>query len=531
MKTAKQKSTTPELLPRHQRGQNSQTPNPLSRRNFLKTGTVGMLGVLSGLAFAEKKEIPLTPPASAGSETFKGEARRMPGGMPNVLLILADDQGMHMSCINTPGISTPNMDAMAKSGVLFLNAHSSCASCSPSRSSILTGMYPHSNGHWRNTVTPVIDAPEKEFGHESSKLDAVGVHENIPTLTEILNKKGYFTGITRKWHLSPHWKFPFHKRIQCDHTSWQTKEKCAEFFKEAGNKPFFLNLNITNTHRPFKLHVFNKKLRVPPEDVHVPPQLADTPLMRKDLSDYYSTVQCLDKTVGTTMEALRESGKLDNTIVIFTSDHGWAYHRAKATVYDAGTHVPLIISGPGIKQGKVVKDGVSLIDLMPTILDYAKIKIPKNVQGKSLLPLLEGKSGAKGRDFVFTEHHAHGPGRFYPSRSVTDGRIHYIINLMPELKYTPPQDLVKVKLWGTHSYEATVKAKDEFPVQYELLERTMKRPPEELYDLHNDPGEINNLINDPRYAVFLKKMRDAMKKWRKETKDTIDDPRKIIRNP
>ena len=131
----------------------------------------------------------------------------------------------------TPGISTPNMDALAKDGVLFTHAYSSCSSCSPSRSSILTGMYPHSNGHWRNTVTPTIEEPEKEFGRESSTLDAVGVHEDIPTLIEILKNNGYFTGITRKWHLSPHWKFPFTKRIQCDHTSWQSKERCAEFIK------------------------------------------------------------------------------------------------------------------------------------------------------------------------------------------------------------------------------------------------------------------------------------------------------------
>jgi len=495
-------------------GQRTSDNGSLSRREFIKAGAIGAIGMTTLMS---------------GCASVAGLFGKPKEGPPNVLLILADDQGAHMSCLGTPGISTPNMDALAKEGVLFPNTFSTCSSCSPSRSSVLTGMYPHSNGHWRNTVTPLIEAPEKEFGRESSTLDAVGVHEDIPTLIELLNKDGYFTGITRKWHLSPHWKFPFHKRIQCDHTSWQTKERCATFFKEAGDKPFFLKLNITNTHRPFKLHIFNKNLRVPPENVHVPPQLADTKMMREDLSDYYSNVQCVDETVGTTMEALRESGKLDNTIVIFTSDHGWVYHRAKASVYDAGTRVPLIISGPGIKRGRVVKDGVSLIDLMPTVLEYAGIKIPPNVQGISLRPLLEKQPGAKGRELVFSEHHAHGPGHFYPSRSVTDGRIHYIVNLMPERKGQIITDAKQEEIWGNHSYEATVKAKDEFPVQYELLERTITRPPEELYDLHTDPGEINNLIDDPCYAVFLEKMRAEMEKWRKETNDKIDDPRKIVR--
>jgi len=512
--------------------QNSNSTTPLSRRNFIKTGAIGLAGILSGFTFAKKKisQIPFMVRQAHQPERKIQNSKFKTQNLPNVLLILADDQGTHMSCINTPGISTPNMDELAKNGALFLNAYSSCASCSPSRSSILTGMYPHSNGHWRNTVTPIIEATEKEFGHESSTLDKVGVHEDIPTLVEILNKHNYLTGITRKWHLSPPWKFPFHKRIQCDHGPRQTHDKCAQFFKEADGTPFFMLLNLTNTHRPFKSAICGEKTRVPPEKVYVPPELADTKLMREDLSDYYSDVQSLDLCLGGAIKALNESGKLDNTLIIYTSDHGWPYHRAKATVYDAGTNVPLIISGLGITKGKVVKDGVSLIDLMPTILDCAKIKIPKNVQGISLLPILENKKGAKGRNLVFTEHHAHGPGHFYPSRSVNDGRFHYIVNLMPVLEYHLPEDLTnKNDAWGNTAYDATVNAKNEFPIQYELLQKTINRPPEELYDLHTDPGEINNLVDDSRYANFLKKMRAAMKKWRQETNDKIDNPNKIIR--
>ena len=482
-----------------------------SRRKFLKSSAISLAGFLAGCSFASKFE-------NSALKIFK--TNKALGKSPNILLILADDQGMHLSCVNTPGISTPNMDALAKNGVLFLNAHSTCASCSPSRSSILTGMYPHSNGHWRNTITPVIEAPAKEFGRLSSKIDKVGIREDIPTLPEILNKHNYLTGITRKWHLSPHWKFPFKERIKCDHSARDTKEKCASFFNEADDKPFFLLLNLTNTHRPFKQQFFNEKFRVSPDNVYVPPELADTKLMREDLSDYYSNIQCQDENLGKAVEALRESGKLENTLIIFTSDHGWAYHRAKATAYFAGTHVPLIISGPRIAKGKIVKDGVSLIDLMPTILDYAKINIPKNVQGISLMPILENKTGAKARKLVFTEHNAHGPGSFYPSRSVNDGRFHYILNLKPELKYHFPADLMsKNKIWGNYAYEATVKAKDEFPIQYELLQKTIKRPAEELYDLHTDPGEINNLANDPRFSNVLEKMRAEVKEWENKTGD------------
>ena len=190
--------------------------------------------------------------------------------------------------------------------------------------------------------------------------------------------------------------------------------------------------------------------------------------------------------------------------------------------------MPLIIAGPGICKGKVVKEGANLIDLMPTILEYAKIRIPKTVQGISLLPILKNEKGAKDRKYVFTEHNAHGPGHIYPSRSINDGRFHYIVNLMPELEYHFPADLMsKNKIWGNLAYQATVDAKNEFPIQYELLQRTVKRPPEEFYDLHTDPGEINNLVNDPRFKKILSKFRAEMKKWRKETNDNIIDPRKI----
>jgi N-sulfoglucosamine sulfohydrolase len=128
---------------------------------------------------------------------------------PNFILLLTDDQSYHLGMLGVPELKTPNIDALAKGGTFFTKAYSSAASCAPCRGSILTGMYPSANGHWRNTVTPELTDPDKEFSRESTKTDSVGVHEDIPTLIEILTKNGYYTGITQKWHLSPPWKFPF----------------------------------------------------------------------------------------------------------------------------------------------------------------------------------------------------------------------------------------------------------------------------------------------------------------------------------
>lgn len=119
----------------------------------------------------------------------------------NIVLILADEQGAHLSALNTPGISTPNIDQLAQNGMMFTNAFAVAPSCSPSRSSIMTGMYAHANGHWRNTITPKLDYPGSEFGRNSNTVDEVGIHKYIETLPELLQKNGYFTAITQKFHM------------------------------------------------------------------------------------------------------------------------------------------------------------------------------------------------------------------------------------------------------------------------------------------------------------------------------------------
>ena len=461
----------------------------------------------------------------------------------SVLLLLTDDQGAHMSCLGTRGIQTPHMDRLADRGVRFDNAFAASPSCAPSRSSILTGMYPHSHGHWRNTLNPRfgIDSPG-EFGRHARKVDAVGVHEDVPTLIELLNEQGYFTGITQKFHLSPPWKYPFHVRLfghprhrTCSSRPESHFEAAKEFFNQCGDRPFFLMANVVNTHRPFKRHI--APLDIPPVDpeaIRVPSNFPDTPALRRDLAEYFDTVQSADACVGALLEALHQSGRFEETLILFTSDHGYPYHRAKGTVYDAGVRIPLVISGPGIPTGRRINDLVSHLDLVPTILDSLEKKVPESVQGQTLGPLLEGRVGARGHELVFSESHRHmrdhpdHPTDLYPCRGVTDGRMRYIRNLMPELEYVLPPDLRYEESWDNHSYQATVDARQEFPIQYELLQQTLHRPAEELYDLHADPAEIRNLVDHPGYAVKLRRLQKAMDEWMKETNDP-GDPRKIVR--
>ncbi|MEA2069482.1 MAG: sulfatase-like hydrolase/transferase, partial [Verrucomicrobiota bacterium] len=269
----------------------------------------------------------------------------------NFVLLLTDDQSYHLGMLGVPGLETPNIDALAKRGVFFTKAYSAASSCAPCRSSILTGMNPHSSGHWRNTAGPVLSDPDIEFTRQGSKVDPVGVHEDIPTLIEVLGANGYFTGITEKWHLGPAWKFPFDFRDQANLKPSGSAAAVRKFIEAAEGKPFFLQANIDNTHRPFQLHIKqNADLpRVDQGKVELPPHWPNTSKTRQDYAEYLTTVQHADAVIGAIIKTVQEMGQLDNTIFIYSSDQGFCYHRAKATAYDWGVHVPLSITGPGIK--------------------------------------------------------------------------------------------------------------------------------------------------------------------------------------
>jgi len=467
---------------------------------------------------------------------------------PNFLLLLTDDQSYHLSLIGTPGIQTPNMDALAKRGVFFTKAYAAAASCSPCRSAILTGMYPHSNGHWRNTVTPTMSDPDVQFGRQSTKVDQVGVHEDLPTLIEILNKNGYFTGITEKFHLSPPWKYPFNYHAPASNTPESQYEAAVGFFKLLNNKPFFLDVCIGNTHRPW---VSSKKQSgltpVSPDKVVVPPIWPDTEVTRQDYAEYLSSVEAADAVIGGVLKALEESGQAENTIIIFTSDQGYCYTRAKATTYDWGLHVPLSFTGPGIKEGIQTSELVNQIDIMPTILEFAGIKIPETVQGFSLVNLLEGKSKTSGQQYVYSEHNAHGPSpeEYYPTRTVTDGSFRYIRNLRNEIvpdypieRFVTDQvfanknkglawtclDATPGGNWGNNAFADIINSKEKFPEPYALLKSSFFRPKEELFDLTNDPYEMKNLAELPEYKLALDRLKVALTEWMTKTKDD-GDPR------
>jgi N-sulfoglucosamine sulfohydrolase len=414
-------------------------------------------------------------------------------------------------------------------------------------------MYPHSNGHWRNTVTPTLSMPASQFGRNATTVDQVGVHEDIPTLIEVLGKNGYFTGITEKWHLSPPWKFPFDFRDAANYKPEGSANALRKFIKAAQGKPFFIQCNVDNTHRPFQKHIrINNDLpKVDPASVELPPHWPDTPKTRQDYAEYLTTVQHADAVIGAILQTVKELGQLENTIFIYSSDQGFCYTRAKATAYDWGVHVPMSVTGPGVKRGVMSDALVGHVDIMPTILDYAGIAIPKTVQGMSLRPVLEGQRKDAGRTFIVSEHNAHGGSlqEYYPTRSITDGRFRYIWNISyktvpdfdidtmvtdPNYRKTAhqpawmPWDATPSDIWENNACEEIIIHKAEFPEAYRLLKESMFRPEFELYDLKNDPYERKNLAENPEYKATVERLDNTLKNWM-ETENDIGDPRSIKR--
>lgn len=450
----------------------------------------------------------------------------------NVVLILMDDQGYDTSVDGMTGIKTPNFDAFAKEGMRFTNAYASVPSCSPSRSSINTGMYPHANGHWRNTITPSLKDDDDAFGRQATRVDKVGIHEYIKTLPEILQENGFFTAITQKFHMSPPWKFPYTERNPVHNDPEQYKKVISAFIDESGDKPFFFQANISPPHRNFDSHM-NKFPQYMPDvnNIVVPDYLADTPMMREDLSKYYGCVQLADACAGAIIETLKAKGEFDNTLIIYTSDHGQPYHRAKASPYGEGLHVPYVVAGPNVTKGQISEALISHIDIMPTVLNFLNLPIPETVQGENLLPVFSGNQPkVKGRDYIFAEHNSHGPDpkEHYPSRVVFDGQFYYIKNLMPNKSYLLPADLREYKGWSNKSYDATIEAKDTHPMQFNVLKTLEKgRPAEELYDMKNDPYQLNNLAEDEAYKTKKNELKDALIQWRKDTGDIENNPAKI----
>jgi len=425
---------------------------------------------------------------------------------PNILMIVADDHGTDaIGCYGNPVIKTPALDALAKDGIRFTNAYCTAASCSPSRSVILTGIQNHANGQY---------GLEHEFHHFSAL-------NSVKSLPVFLSESGYQTIRVGKFHIAPEQVFRFDQALSpgaandnnsIGRSSIQMADMCEQVFQNR-EKPFFLYFAVDDPHRnlPFDSwpdpNSFGNKeggypqekiVKYEPESVIVPYFLPDLKKTREELAQYYQSVSRLDQGVARLISLLKKNGLYDNTLIIYISDNGIAFPGAKTTLYDAGIKLPCIIKLPEQKNKDQVSVAmISWVDLTPTILDFAQASPGKSIfHGKSFKPILDDprNNSISGWDEVFASHSLHEVTMYYPMRMVRDRKYKLIWNIAYGLDFPVAWDLYESATWKG------LMEQDEKYLGKRRVENFIKRKEFELYDIVNDPEELVNLAGNPEFA-------------------------------
>lgn len=400
----------------------------------------------------------------------------------NVLLIVVHDLGTRVGCYGETSVQTPALDGLAETGARFSQQFGTATYCSPSRGSIVTGKYPHVNG-LMGLVNLGWDLP----AHNCTLAKCLGEagHETFLFGLQHEVKDAAVLGFQ---HVDPE------KSRACDAVS----ARVVEFLRQRGpdDGPFYARVGFSEVHR-----VYDHYEPDDPAQVNVPAFLKDTPGAREDLAMFHGSIRTMDRAVGRILSALDESGLADRTLVIFTTDHGMAFPRCKATVYDGGIRTTLLMRCLGvIPAGQVVSDLVSNVDVFPTVLDAAGAPAPTDIQGRSLWPLLTGQPYTP-RDAIFAEKNTT-PGD--AKRCVRTGRFKYIRNYDEGPMLALPTDI-----------ERSLTRRD---MGDEHLE---PRPPVELYDLASDPHELHNLAGQPEWADTERELAERLDAIMAETADPL----------
>ena len=438
----------------------------------------------------------------------------------NVLLITADDLGIQLSCYGDPIAKTPNIDKLAQHSVRFQTAYVSQASCSPSRSTMFTGLYPHGNG---------------QYGLANANV-GFQVHQELydDLLPNVLKRAGYRTGIIGKLHVNPENQFLFDMRQGDGFGSRQIKKQlqyAKDFVTQSNDRPWFLMFNLFDPHVAVDrlaggkrgASYFPDQVEGLPESVltasDVPPwpwQQIDSPAQRTKIAGYYNCVHRIDAAIGMLTDLLHETNQWDDTLIIFLGDHGPPFARGKTSCYEAGLRVPFLARWPGVSQPHVSKRLVGSLDIYPTILDAANVETSTQLHGRSLRPVLVDSQSTDWRRTLVAEFHFHGASPFFPRRAITDGRFKLIHNLRAgELSASPSID-------GDQAYVLAQQLGADHPARQAMAR--LQDPPEwELYDLKDDPIEFVDLSYDAALADEKRRLQQALREWQEQTADPFTD--------
>lgn len=437
----------------------------------------------------------------------------------NVLLMVADDLGRQLGCYGDPSIKTPNLDQLAGEGVKFTKAFASTASCSASRSTLYTGQHTHQNGM---------------YGLHNGRNHFM-TFDHIETAPALMNSHGYLTGIIGKVHVGPNEAYPWQVREESGTRDVAyIADRCASFFDKAKSEdqPFFLTVAFIDPHRDLTRDGFGNEdkfdervetTKYDPAELPIPNFLNDTPGTRQELASYYQSISRMDQGVGMVLEGLQRRGLKDDTLVLFMSDNGSPFINSKTTLYDAGVNLPLLVRCPGGGSAVTNPNLVSYVDVLPTILDWSGHPVSQQPNrdsprlGRSFLPILSTSEEHPSWDHVYGSHTFHEVTNYWPTRFIRTRRYKYHRNLAWRLDFPMAADI-----YGSLSWEDVRNSGGggKAPVVGQrALRDYFFRPPEELYDLDEDPPEVRNLAESAAHADVLKDLRGRLEVWQRRSED------------
>jgi len=420
---------------------------------------------------------------------------------PNIVLIGAEDISPSLGCYGDADAITPNLDRLAGQGARFTRAFTHAPVCAPSRSGLITGVYPTTLGthHMRSKL---VRTPE--------------------LFVDYLRKAGYFVA----WPGKTDFNFDLPKGWVDTTQDW-TKTPAVL----PTDRPWFAYVNFTVTHesqvRATPEAYARNTARLRPEEkrdrgrVALPPYYPDTPAVRECVGKYHDNITALDYLVGDVLRLLDERRWAENTVVVFFGDHGWGLPRGKRWCYDSGTRIPLLVRWPGVvRPGTVRDDLTAFLDLAPTFLTIAGAPVPPHMQGRVFL----GPRARPAPEYVFSARDRMDE-TYDRIRGVRGPQFRYVRNFHPELPYAQwlnyGDEMPVMRDWRRLAFDGKLNA-----TQMRFFART--KPPEELYDTRTDPHEVTNLAADPAHADTLRTMRAALDRWMTDTKDLGATPERDL---
>ena len=431
---------------------------------------------------------------------------------PNLMLAIGDNWAWpHASVLGDPVVRTPVFDRVVREGVLFRHAFCPVPSCSPTRSSLLTGRAAH------------------QLEEAASLWSAFP--RKLQVFTDLLRASGYEVGFTGKG-----WSPGRFKELGWERNpAGDQYQSFAEFMRKRDKtKPFFFWHGNTDT----ALHKWQTESQevAHPNAVKltVPPMLPDSPEVRRAMLGYYGGVERMDQDFGADVALLEAEKLLEETVFVYTSDNGWQMPRGLANCYDTGTRVPFAVRwGSKLHAGRKTEAFISLTDLAPTFLEIAGVPVPAEMTGKSLMDVLLGNPSAKAGDHVFIERERHANVRrgnlSYPIRGIRTQDFLYLWNQRPDR--WPAGD---PKAWhavgdygdvdGSPAKEFILANASNPEMKLFMAWNFDKRPAEELYDLRSDPHQLHNLADDTAHAAMKQQLRARVEAWMRDTADPRVDP-------